>query len=128
MCRSTWEVTGGLYGSFLSSQAWGFSKGIWCGRLAKCPVSGLLPCGQSVLSPVAPRWPVQSFSSPEVVTTAWFRKRGRVCVKELCVGREIGKNNVDLQRSLSIVLHFAHSFLLPSRRLQLTLCPLPLTS
>lgn len=84
MCRSTWEVTGGLYGSYLSSQAWGFSKGIWCGRLAKCPVSGLLPCGQSVLSPVAPRWPVQSFSSPEVVTTAWFRKRGRVCVKELC--------------------------------------------
>lgn len=62
------------------------------------------------------------------VTTAWFRKKGRVCVKEVSVHREIGQNTVDLQRSLSIVLHFAHSFLLPSRRLQLTLCPLPLTS
>lgn len=57
------------------------------------------------------------------VTTTWFRKR-KVCVKEVDVGREMGKNTLDLQRLLSIELHFAYSFLLTSRRL----CPLPLTS
>lgn len=39
-------------------------------------------------------------------TTAWFRKR-KVCVKEMCVSRETGKNTLDLRRSLSVELHFA---------------------
>lgn len=49
-------------------------------------------------------------------------------MKDVYIVIEIGKNTLDLQRSLSIELHFAYGFLLPSRRLQLTLCPLPLTS
>lgn len=44
-----------------------------------------------------------------------------------CMSEEKQKNTLDLLSSLSIELHFAYSFLLTSRRLQLTLCPLPLT-
>lgn len=84
------------------------------------------PAGQTALAPAAPQWPIQSFSSPEVSPQPGL-ERERVCVKEVCVGREIGKNTLDPQRSLGIGLHFASSFLLPSRRLQLTLCFFPLT-
>lgn len=123
------EVTEGLPGSQLCSRAWDFSKGMWCGRLARCSVrswGGCCPPGQLALAPAAPQWPVQSFSSPEVSPQPGLES-GRVCVKEVYVGREIGKNTLDPQRSLGIGLHFASSFPLPSRRLQVTLCSFPLT-
>lgn len=116
----------GLFQGYLVWQAGKMS----CVRPAALwPVSPI-SCSTPVACPVLllTRGEECANQTTQVVTTAWFRKRGSVCVKELCVGREIGKNTVHLQRSLSIVLHFAHSFLLPSRRLQLTLCPLPLTS
>ena len=122
------EVTGGLPGSWSCSRAQGFSKGMWCGRPTRCTVGSWGACcppGQMALASAAPQWPIQSFSSPEASPQPGL-ERGRVCMKEVYVGREIGKNTLDPQRSLGVGLGFASGFRLSSRRLQLTLCSFPL--